>query len=232
MKIPGGTRYQIEHTANTLGSQFLNSMAFALFLLFLSGNVVEGFRTCDLPSTCRQRHHPSAPSLHFKRKDITWQLGLATEEDSASNESEGYANTDTIFMTGEAPPQPSTTDNDNDVSSMPSFTPIELPIDGSLVVLLPAAVIAVFGIITSAMVFASSGDPILAPQGAEVSLIDSSNNGLDQSNQCRGLGCGRSQESDLDSMRDFMGRFAKDQSRFEGDAAALVAPNSEASVEI
>ena len=168
----------------------------------------------------------------------TGKLDLsANDEDSNSYESEGYAKTDEIFMAGKAPdsPQPSTTNNNNDVSSTPSFTPIELPIDGSLVVLLPAAVIAVFGIITSAMVFASSGDPILAPQGsnAEVSLIDNQgNNDLDQSNQCRGLGCGRSQESDLDSMRDFMGKFAKDQARSDSGVPALTTPGDASSVEI
>ena len=221
-------------------------MATALFVFLLTVNVAEGFGTSDMPMqnsarpTCRQRHLPSAPSLHFniishnKRKDITWQLGLSVDEDSNSYESEGYANTDEIFMAGEAPdsPQPSTTSN-NDVSSTPSFTPIELPIDGSLVVLLPAAVIAIFGIITSAMVFASSGDPILAPQGAEVSLIDSSKYyDLDQSKQCRGLGCGRSQESDLGSMRDFMGKFAKDQARRDGYVPALTTPSDASSVEI
>lgn len=220
-------------------------MATALFAFLLTVNAAEGFGTSDTPMqssarpTCRQRHHSSAPSLHFnmishnKRKGITWQLGLSADDDSNSYGSEGNANTDEIFMVGEATdsPQPSTTNN-NDVSSMPPFTPIELPIDGSLVVLLPAAVIAIFGIITSAMVFASSGDPILAPQGAEVSLIDSSNNDLDQSNQCRGLGCGRSQESDLDSMRDFMGKFAKDQAQRDGDVPALTTPGGASSVEI
>ena len=224
-------------------------MATALFVFLITANVAEGFGTSDMPMqsnarpTYRQRHRPSTtPSLHFnilshtKRKDIiTWQLDLsANDEDSNSYESEGYANTDEIFMAGEASdsPQPSTTIN-NDVSSMPPFTPIELPIDGSLVVLLPAAVVAIFGIITSAMVFASSGDPILAPQGAEVSLIDSSNNDLDQSNhQCRGLGCGRSQESDLDSMRDFMGKFAKDQARSDSGVPALTTPGDASSVEI
>ena len=221
-------------------------MATALFVFLVTVNVAEGFGTTDMPmqssatTTCRRRHHSSAPSLHFnmiyhnKRKSITWKLGLSADDDSNSSESDGYANTDEIFMAGEASdsPQPSTTIN-NDVSSMPPFTPIELPIDGSLVVLLPAAVIAIFGIITSAMVFASSGDPILAPQGAEVSLIDSSNNDLDQSNhQCRGLGCGRSQESDLDSMRDFMGKLAKDQAQRDGDVPALAAPGGDGSVEI
>ena len=95
------------------------------------------------------------------------------------------------------------------------------------------AIIAIFGIITSAMVFASSGDPILAPQGAEVSIVDDSNNDLDESNQCRGLGCGRSQESDLNNMRDFMGRFAKEQSQHDGDTPAMAAPSSStSSVEI
>ena len=223
-------------------------MATTLFVFLLAVNVVEGFGARDMPMqssprpTCRQRHRPSAPSLHFnilshtKRKDIiTWQLDLsANDEDSNSYESEGYANTDEIFMAGEAPdsPQPSATNN-NDVSSTTSFTPIELPIDGSLVVLLPAAVIAIFGIVTSAMVFASSGDPILAPQGTEVSLIDyQGNNDLDQSNQCRGLGCGRSQESDLDSMRDFMGKFAKDQARSDSGVPALTTPGDASSVEI
>ena len=219
-------------------------MATALFAFLLTVNVAEGFGASDIPMQssarpkCRQRHS-SAPSLHFnmishnKRKAITWQFGLSDGDDSNSYESDGYANTDEIFMGGEASdsPQPSTTNN-SDVSSMPPFTPIELPIDGSLVVLLPAAVIAIFGIITSAMVFASSGDPILAPQGAEVSLIDSSNNDLDQSNQCRGLGCGRSQESDLDSMRDFMGKLAKDQAQRDGDVPALAAPGGDGSVEI
>lgn len=222
-------------------------MATALFVFLLTVNVAEGIGTHDLPMQssarpiCRRRHRPSAASsLHFnmishnRRKYVTWQIDLSADEDSSSSESEGYANTDEIFMAGEAsdPPQPSTTNN-NDVSSITSFTPIELPIDGSLVVLLPAAVIAIFGIITSAMVFASSGDPILAPQGAEVSLIDSSNSkDLDQSNQCRGLGCGRSQESDLDSMRDFMGKFTKDQAQRDGDAPALNAPSDASSVEI
>ena len=219
-------------------------MATALFAFLLTVNVAEGFGASDIPMQssarpkCRQRHS-SAPSLHFnmishnKRKAITWQFGLSDGDDSNSYESDGYANTDEIFMGGEASdsPQPSTTNN-SDVSSMPPFTPIELPIDGSLVVLLPAAVIAIFGIITSAMVFSSSGDPILAPQGAEVSLIDSSNNDLDQSNQCRGLGCGRSQESDLDSMRDFMGKLAKDQAQRDGDVPALAAPGGDGSVEI
>ena len=221
-------------------------MATALFAFLLTVNVAEGFGTTDMPmqssatTTCRRRHHSSAPSLHFnmishnKRKGITWQLGLSADGDSNSSESDGYANTDEIFMAGEAPdsPQPSTTNNNSDVSSMPPFTPIELPIDGSLVVLLPAAVIAIFGIVTSAMVFASSGDPILAPQGAEVPLIENINNSLDQSNQCRGLGCGRSQESDLDSMRYFMGKFAKDQARRGGDVPALTTPGGASSVEI
>ena len=224
-------------------------MATALFVFLITANVAEGFGTSDMPMqsnarpTYRQRHRPSTTtSLYFniishnKRKEITWQLGQSAEEDSNSYEREGYANTDEIIMAGEAPdsPQPSTTNN-NDVSSTPSFTPIELPIDGSLVVLLPAAVIAVFGIITSAMVFASSGDPILAPQGsnAEVSLIDNQgNNDLDQSNQCRGLGCDRSQESDLDSMRDFMGKFAKDQARSDSGVPALTTPGDASSVEI
>ena len=221
-------------------------MATALFAFLLTVNVAEGFGTSDMPMqssarpTCRRRHRPTAPSLHFnmishnKRKGITWQLGQSADDESNSYGSDGYANTDEIFMAGEASdsPQPSTTNNNSDVSSMPPFTPIELPIDGSLIVLLPAAVIAIFGIITSAMVFASSGDPILAPQGAEVSLIDRSNYDLDQSNQCRGLGCGRSQESDLDSMRYFMGKFAKDQARRGGDVPALTTPGGASSVEI
>ena len=222
-------------------------MATAIFAFLLTVNVAEGFGTSDMPMQSnarpkyRQRHRPSTTSSlpfyivsHNKRKEITWQFGLSADENSNSYESEGYANTDEIFMAGEAPdsPQPSTTNN-NDVSSTPSFTPIELPIDGSLVVLLPAAAIAIFGIITSAMVFASSGDPILAPQGTEVSLIDNQgNNDLDQSNQCRGLGCGRSQESDLDSMRDFMGKFAKDQARSDSGVPALTTPGDASSVEI
>ena len=220
-------------------------MATAIFLVLLIMNVAEGFWTRDMPMQssarpmCRRRHRPSVPFPHFSwishndRKGITWQLGLSADEDSNSYESERYVNTGEIFMGGEASdsPQPSTANN-NAISRTPSFTPIELPIDGSIVVLLPAAVIAIFGIITSAMVFASSGDPILAPQGAEVPLIENINNSFDQSNQCRGLGCGRSQESDLDSLRNFMGKFAKDQAQRDGDVPALATPNSDSSVEI
>jgi len=214
----------------------------ALFVHLLVGNVA-GFSTYQSTRlACEQRRHHPSPSFHQSVPHIDahnnnkniWQLGLASSEGgSNSSESSKENQNEDVFMTfGESPDSsPSATNSAPSVT--PSFTPIELPIDGSLVVLLPAAVIAIFGIITSAMVFASSGDPILAPQGAEVSIVDDSNNDLDESNQCRGLGCGRSQESDLNNMRDFMGRFATEQSQPDGGAPVMAAPSSStSSVEI
>mmetsp|Transcript_6770 Transcript_6770/g.11297 ORF Transcript_6770/g.11297 Transcript_6770/m.11297 type:complete len:233 (-) Transcript_6770:35-733(-) len=220
-----------------------SSLMLAFFVLLLVGNVVAGFSTCQSTRlACQQRHHPSRPSPSFRQSPVCidahknkniWQLGLSSKDDSSSSEgSEEYKNKE-LFMVGDGIPDSLPTTTNSASSSLPSFTPIEVPIDGSLVVLLPAAVIAIFGIITSALVFASSGDPILAPQGTEVSIVDHSNNNLDESNQCRGLGCGRSQDSDLNSMRDFMGRFAKDQPQRDGDAPAMAAPSSStSSVEI
>ena len=81
--------------------------------------------------------------------------------------------------------------------------PIEVSIDGSLLVVLPAVGIALLGIITSVMVVANSSDPILAPPGtneaaqAEGRMLD---NEVDQ--LCRGF-CS-SQEEQLDKMRSFM----------------------------
>ena len=216
----------------------------AFFVPLLVGNVagfISTYQSTRLASEQR-RHHPS-PSFHqasvcidaHNNNKNLWQLGLtSSEDDFNSSESSEENQNEEAFMTFDESPDDSSPSATSSASSVPSsFTPIELPIDGSLVVLLPAAVIAIFGIITSAMVFASSGDPILAPQGAEVSIVDDSNNNLDESNICRGLGCGRSQESDLNSMRDFMGRFAKDQSQNDGDAPVMAAPSSStSSVEI
>ena len=215
----------------------------ALFVPLLVGNAA-GFISIDQSTrlACEQRRHHPSPSFHQSVPHIDahnnnkniWHLGLASSEDgsNSSENSEENRNEDVFMTFGESPDSsPSATNSAPSVT--PSFTPIELPIDGSLVVLLPAAVIAIFGIITSAMVFASSGDPILAPQGAEVSIVDDSINDLDESNQCRGLGCGRSQESDLNNMRDFMGRFAKERSQPDGDAPVMAAPSSStSSVEI
>jgi hypothetical protein len=213
-------------------------MVAVLFALLLTGKMAAGFGTHqNLQSTrpicmCRQRCHPSASSIQFNmghsnKEKTCWQLGQSSEDDDS-----GYANAEDADTVGESPgPGSSQPSISNAAPSSPFFTPtpIELPIDGSLVVLLPAAVIAIFGIITSAMVFASSGDPILAPQDAGVSLIDNSKVDPSESHQCRGLGCGRSQESDLNRMRDFMSRFANDQPRRDEDVPTLVAPSSSAS---
>ena len=81
--------------------------------------------------------------------------------------------------------------------------PIEVSIDGSLLVVLPAIGIALLGIITTVMVVANSSDPILAPPGtneaaqSEGRMLD---NEVDQ--LCRGF-CS-SQEEQLDKMRSFM----------------------------
>ena len=215
----------------------------AFFVPLLVGNVAGFISTYQSTRLAREqrRHHPS-PSFHQasvcidahnNNKNI-WQLGLtSSEDDFNSSESSEENQNEEAFVTFDESPDSSPSATNGASSVPPSFTPIELPIDGPLVVLLPAAVIAIFGIITSVVVFASSGDPILAPQGAEVSIVDDSKNDLDESNQCRGLGCGRSQESDLKSMRDFMGRFAKEQSQNDGDAPVMAAPSSStSSVEI
>jgi len=87
----------------------------------------------------------------------------------------------------------------------------EFPIDGSVVVLAPAAIIAVLGFVMSINIAFNSKDVILSSvQGVgEVMSTPPVMKTTVRSDGCRGL-CS-SQESDLEGLRSFMGRFAKDQ---------------------
>jgi hypothetical protein len=88
----------------------------------------------------------------------------------------------------------------------------EVPVDGSLVVLVPAAVIAVLGLLMSVVVAVNSRDAIVATL-AQVSdelsqtAISKSSQTYDDS-VCRGI-CSTQQE-DLEGLKTFMNRFAKD----------------------
>ena len=157
---------------------------------------------------CIDIHGTSGPTCSFS--SIPWnsgisaslQLGLSqdTTSDSMSSSAGGDdngsgENVDSNFNYAVERPT-------NSNSAL-----IELPIDGSIIVLLPAAIIAIFGVITSVAVFVNSGDPILSPdQSADAfERVDYSDTAA---TNCRGL-CG-SQQDDLDSMRNFMGKFAKE----------------------
>lgn len=153
----------------------------------------------------RTLHHsrftklPSTPQDNFD-DDIRAENGAPADTEEAS----------TIF------------DTNDDKSQAPepgSLFPIELPIDGSLVVLLPAVGIAVLGIITSIMVISNSADPVLAAPPGGGTMIDAAGqvgiqatermveNISDATDEaCRGL-CS-SQEEQLENMRSFMNKFA------------------------
>ena len=98
-----------------------------------------------------------------------------------------------------------------------SIFPIELSIDGSILVVLPAVGIAVLGIITTAMVITNSNDdPILLTSSSSSSLAaavrierllplddDATNKVTDQAVQCRGI-CSPDKEEQLETIRRFM----------------------------
>lgn len=82
----------------------------------------------------------------------------------------------------------------------------EVAIDGSLVVLVPAAVISVLGFIFSIVVALNSGDSFVQ-ELSEVDLPETKNNPTVVVEQCRGL-CS-SQDENLDGLRNFMESITK-----------------------
>ena len=98
-----------------------------------------------------------------------------------------------------------------------SIFPIELSIDGSILVVLPAVGIAVLGIITTAMVITNSNDdPILLTSSSSSSLAaaarierllslddKATNKVTDQAVKCRGI-CSPDKEEQLETIRRFM----------------------------
>mmetsp|Transcript_27244 Transcript_27244/g.58537 ORF Transcript_27244/g.58537 Transcript_27244/m.58537 type:complete len:211 (-) Transcript_27244:248-880(-) len=84
----------------------------------------------------------------------------------------------------------------------------EVTVSGDLIVLLPAAVISILGLIFSIVVAFNSGDAFVE-ESSQVELTEMKNapTVVVEEGRCRGL-CS-SQDEDLDGLRSFMGSFSK-----------------------